>query len=534
MTEGSNPPVRVLVADSISDKGIELLRSTPGFEVTVKTGMKEDELKRTVGEYDAMIVRSATQVTEPILDKPGRLRAIGRAGTGVDNIHLEAASRAGVVVMNTPGGNSVAAAELTFALLLAMARNVPQANADLRDGRWERKKYMGVEVACKVLGIIGLGRIGREVARRAQGFRMEVIGYDPFVTGDAASDYGIRYVSLDDLVAQSDFITLHVPYSAETHHMIDAKAIRRMKPGARIINCARGGLIDEQALVQAIDDGHLGGAAMDVFEVEPPEDSRLLENPKIVTTPHLGASTLEAQERVGTEIADKVRDYIQNGVILDAVNFPSIGREDYATLGPVMDLAERLGSLLAQIVEGGFKRLAVRTLGTYTEHKLKPVAMAATKGLLAPLLEGGVSYVNALTLAGERGLTVDEGRSSESGPFAGLLRLTLDTDLGQATAAGTLFAPDRPRLVEVDGVPIESRPGGHMLFIRNRDVPGIVGQVGNLLGGAGVNIAGIQLGRRHDVDQAVSIIKVDSPVPPDAVERIRDVKDIIFVRAVTI
>lgn len=534
MSQADNPPARILVADSISEKGIDLLRSTPGFDVTVKTGMQEDELKQTIGDYDAMIVRSATKVTEPVLENPGRLRAIGRAGTGVDNIHLGAASRAGVVVMNTPGGNSVAAAELTFAVLLSMARHIPQANADLRDGRWERKKYMGVEVAGKVLGIVGLGRIGREVAKRAQGFRMEVVGYDPYVTEEMASNYGIEYAPFDELVARSDFISLHVPYSPDTHHMVDAEMIRRMKPGARVINCARGGLIDEQALVQAIDAGHLGGAAMDVFEKEPPEDARLIGNPKIVTTPHLGASTREAQERVGIEIAEKVRDYIQTGVILDAVNFPSIGREDYALLGPVMDLAERLGGLLAQVVEGGFKRLAVHTLGTYTEHTLKPIAMAAAKGLLAPLVEGGVSYVNALALASDRGITVDEGRSSESSPFAGLLRLTLDTDNGQATAAGTLFAPDRPRLVEVDGVPIESRPGGHMLFIRNRDVPGVVGQIGSILGGAGVNIAGIQLGRRHDVEEAVSIIKVDGPVPSEALDKIRQVKNVMLVRAVTI
>jgi D-3-phosphoglycerate dehydrogenase len=530
----SDSSARVLVADSISDAGVALLRATPGLEVAVQTGMNPGELSRCIGGFDALIVRSATKVTAAALAEPGRLRAIGRAGTGVDNIDLDAATRAGVVVMNTPGGNSMAAAELTLALLLALARNVPQANADLRQGRWERKKYVGDEIAGKVLGVVGLGRIGREVARLAQGFRMQVLGHDPYVSADAAESLGVHYRKLDELIRESDYITLHIPKTDETRHLLDAKAIGSMRTGARIINCARGGLIDETALVEALDAGHLAGAALDVFESEPPTDARLVAHPKIVSTPHLGASTHEAQERVGTEIAEKIRDFLQRGVILDAVNFPSIGRKEFAALGPLMDLAARLGTFLAQIVDGGFKRLEVSVQGGFTEHPLKPLVMAATKGLLGPLVVGGVSYVNALALADARGIAVAEASSTEPSPYSGLLRLRLVTERESAAVAGTLLGPARPRLVEVDGVPIESFPAGQLLFIRNRDLPGVVGKIGTLLGQAEVNIAGIQLGRLEGTDRAVSILGLDGPVPQETLRAIRALPEIVLARAVTV
>ncbi len=524
----------VLISDSLSPAGVELLRGTAGIRVTVETGMSPERLAAILADHDALIVRSATKVTADLLSRPGRLRVVGRAGTGVDNIDLDAATRAGVVVLNTPGGNSVAAAEHTFSLLLALARNVPQANRDLHEGRWERKKYMGVEVAGKTLGIVGLGRIGREVARRAQGFRMELLGYDPFVSREAAAAFGVRATGLEELVAQSDFVTLHLPVSAETRHLIDAPMLARFKQDARLINCARGGLVDEAALYAALERGRLGGAALDVFETEPPQDRRLVEHPRVVATPHLGASTLEAQERVGTEIAAKIRDFLESGVILDAVNFPTIGREEYATLGPVMDLAAALGSFVGQIAEGGFQGLEVRTFGTFSEHPVHPLAMAAAKGLLAPVLSGGVSYVNSLSLARERGIKIEERRSDESSPYAGLLRLTLETDRGAVSVAGTVFEPRRPRLVEVDGVSIESDPSGHLLFLRNRDVPGVVGRLGTILGRADVNIAGIHLGRTKSRGDAVSIIRLDSEMPAGALAEIRGLADIVVVRAITV
>jgi D-3-phosphoglycerate dehydrogenase len=525
---------RVLIADAVSDKGVELLRDTPGFEVTVKTGMSPDELRETIGAFDGLVVRSATKVTSDALGSPGRLRVIGRAGTGVDNIDLDAATRAGVVVMNTPGGNSVAAAELTVAHLMALARNVVQANLELRAGKWERKKYVGVELDGKTLGVVGLGRIGREVARRAKCLRMEVIGFDPFVSSEVAAGFGVKFVELKRLLAEADFVSLHLPLTDDTRHLIDAEAMATMKKGARLINCARGGLIDEAALIDALDSDRLGGAALDVFETEPPSDRRLVDHPRIVATPHLGASTREAQERVGTEIAAKIRDYLQSGTILDAVNFPSLDREASAALEPIMDLAVRLGSLIGQIAPGGYQVLELRTLGNMAEHELRPIVMAAVKGLLDHAVEGGVSYVNALLLAKDRGITVEEGRSSGDSPYSGLLRLTLETDQGSTSIAGTLLTPDQPRVVEIDGLPIESRLEGHMLLIRNRDVPGVVGKIGTILGRSGVNIAGIHLGRTNDRDSAISIIDVDHPVPAEAIREIESLEEITRVRSVVV
>ncbi|MDX1388488.1 MAG: phosphoglycerate dehydrogenase, partial [Acidobacteriota bacterium] len=392
----------VLVSDNIAQAGVDLLEQTPGLTVTFKTGMSPEDLAEEIPSHDALVVRSATKVTAAVLSHAKRLKVIGRAGTGVDNIDLDAATRAGVVVVNTPGGNSVAAAELTVSHLLAVARNLPQANADLRAGKWERKRYVGVEVAGKTLGVIGLGRIGREVARIAKGLRMEVLGFDPYVSQEAASSMGIVYATLDNLLERSDFVTVHVPLTPETRHVINAKALAKMKEGAFLINVARGGLIDEKALVEAIDAGKLRGASLDVFESEPPTDKRLIEHPKVVSTPHLGASTREAQERVGTEIAEKIRDFLLSGAIMDAVNFPSIDREEYAALLPLMDLSERLGRFLSQIAGGGFRKLELRCFGEFLDHPLKPMVMAATKGILLPTREGAVSFVNALTVAQER------------------------------------------------------------------------------------------------------------------------------------
>lgn len=528
-----SPRFRVLVADAISEDGVERLRASPGIEAIVRTGLAPDELARELRDVDGLIVRSATKVTAESLGKPGRLKVIGRAGTGVDNIDLDAATRAGVVVMNTPGGNSVAAAELTMTLLLALCRNVSQANEELRAGRWERKKYMGVEVAGKTLGVVGLGKIGLEVARRARAFRMEIVGFDPFVSNEVARAAGVRCVELDELAAVADVLTLHVPRTDETRNLIDAAMLAKMKPGVRIINCARGGLVDEKALLDAIESGHVAGAALDVFDKEPPEDTRLVNHPHVVCTPHLGASTREAQVRVGIEIAEKLRDYLHEGVILDAVNFPAIDREEYARVGPVMDLAERLGGFLGQIADGGFRALRIRVSGSFGEHPLRPIAMAAARGLLAPVVEG-VSHVNSLEIARARKIEVEESRGSDPGRYAGAIRMTLETDKGRVAVAGTLAEPAEARLVEVDGVPIESFPDGHMLFLRNHDRPGVVGAIGTLLGRAGVNIAGFQLGRSGSGSEAVSIINVDDEVPDAVLSEIRAVPEILDVRDVHI
>jgi len=531
---GSTRRTRVLVADPIAEAGVELLRAADGFEVDVRTGLSPADLAATLGDYDAVVVRSATKITADALARPGRLRAIGRAGTGVDNIDLEAATRAGVVVMNTPGGNSTAAAEHSIALLTAMARNVAQAHADLRAGRWDRKRYVGVELAGKTLGVVGLGRIGREVARRARGLRMDVVGTDPIVTPEAAAEMGIRFLPLDDLLAVADVVTLHLPLTPRTRHLFDADRLARMKTGARLINCARGGLVDEAALVAALDSGTLAGAALDVFEDEPPAPDGIVAHPRVVVTPHLGASTVEAQERVGVEIAEKIRDYLTDEVILDAVNFPSLDRDEYVALAPILELADRLGRFLAQATAEGPRALEVRTVGTFAGHPLRPLAMAAARGLLSPSLHGGVTYVNALAAAAERGIAIEELRSSERSPFTGLLRLTVRTESGSATVAGTLFSPGNAKIVEIDGVSIEVRPRGHMLLFRNRDVPGVVGKIGTVLGRAGVNIAGLHLGRPERGSRAVSVLLVDGPVPADTLREIDAIDEIVVARAIEI
>lgn len=526
---------RVLITDPISESGIEMLRNTPGFEVSVRTGLPVDELVAAVRGHDALIVRSGTKVTAPVLADPGKLRAIGRAGTGVDNIDLDAATNAGVVVMNTPGGNSVAAAEQSIALLTALARNVPQAHADLKAGHWNRKKYTGTELVGKTLGVVGLGKIGREVVRRARGLRMDVVGHDPFVSEDAARDLGVRAAPLDELLATADYVSLHLPLTDATRHVIDRERIAAMKPGARLINCARGGLIDEAALLEALESGHLSGAAADVFEEEPPAaDSPLIAHPRMVVTPHLGASTVEAQERVGTEIAEKIRDYLAGGVILDAVNFPSIDREAYATLGPILGLAETLGSFLAQASDPGVRSFKVEVNGSFADHPLKPITMAAVKGLLTPALASGVSFVNALRSAEGRGIEVREERRTTSSAYTGLLRLSVETDGDPTTVCGTLFTSELPKIVEIDGVGIEVDPRGHMLLFRNRDVPGVVGRIGTILGGAGVNIAGLHLGRPGDGDRAVSILHVDSTVPEETVAKIGEIAEIVSMRAIDV
>ena len=526
---------RVLVADAISPKGVEALQQTPGFEVTVRTGMERSELIEAIKDQDGLIVRSATKPDAEIIAAASQLKVIGRAGTGIDNIDLKAATAAGIVVMNTPGGNSVAAAELTVAHLLAMARNVVPSNIELRAQKWERKKYMGQELAGKTLGLVGLGRIGREVARIAQGLRMNVIGYDPFVSAEHGAALDIEVLSLDDVLKRSDAVSLHVPKTDETYHLLNAKSLAGMKKGALVINCARGGLIDEAALADALDSGHIGGAGIDVYEAEPPTDFRLVDHPRVVATPHLGASTREAQERVGVEIAEKVRDFLTDGMILDAVNLPSMDRETTKKTAPVMELADCAARFLAQISDGGFKRFEVQTYGEFAELTLKPVVTAAVRGLLSPILRKPVSVVNAPSIAADRGITIEESRSSESTGQVGLLRLTLQTDRGTTALSATLTSPQgTPRLVDIDGVAIETCLTGPLLFVRNQDRPGVFGQIATILGRSDVNIAGIQLGRGGEARGAISILQADSAIPAAALEEIRSIEEIHTAIAVTL
>ena len=518
-------PFKILISDKLADAGVTLLKDdAAGFTVDVRLGMKPADLIACIGEYDALIVRSGTQVTAEVFQAAAKgrgLKAVGRAGTGVDNIDLKAATSAGCVVMNAPGGNALAAAEHTCALLFSLTRHLAQANQTLREGKWERKAFMGVELAGKTLGIAGLGRIGREVARRALACRMNLVGYDPYLPQAAFDANSVEKCdTLADLFAKSDFITLHMPLTDETANMVSEETIKLMKKDVRIINCARGGLIDGQALLDGLKSGKVAGAAIDVFEVEPPKDDvsrALIEHPRVLTTPHLGASTKEAQDRCGVEIAGKVAEFLQSGAAQDSVNYPSIPRDKYKEMEPVMVLAETLGRFVASIADGSPKALSVRCFGTIGASFRSPLSIAVVKGVVSAHTDAGLcELVNAMAMAEERGLSVEDSHSTEKTAYAGLLRVRLTTDKGTFSVAGTVFASNTPRLVELETVAIdcELETGAVMLVNRNKDVPGVVGKVGTALGSGGVNILGLQLGREAVAKSkggpyAVSIVRVD-------------------------
>lgn len=506
---------RILALDGFAGEGLDLLRAEPDFFVTESPPLSEKDLAELIPPFEALIVRSQSRVTASVLAAGHALRAVGRAGTGVDNIDLREATRRGVVVMNAPAGNSVAAAEHAFGLMLSLARNIPGANASLRAGRWERSHFTGVELEGKVLGICGLGRIGREVARRASAFRMKILAYDPYVTVEGSADTGAEIVSFEDLMARSDFVTLHLPLSPETRGLISRAALAGAKRGIRLVNAARGGLLDEAALLEALETGQVAGAALDVFEVEPPRPGPLLLHDRVVATPHLGASTREAQTRVGIEIASKIRDYLRTGEIRDAVNVPAIPAAELAKLSPYLVLAQRLGGFLAQITHGAVREIEVRYAGEAAELDTRPLTMAAVKGALAPVLDIPVGFVNALVLARERKIKVVDTKGAADGQYTSRIEVRLASAGSEHTAAGTVFHGREPRLVGIDGITVEATPEGLYLFITNRDIPGVVGEIGNVLGSRGVNIASMNLGRERASGRALSLVGVDSPVDPE-------------------
>lgn len=508
---------KVLVLDGFAGEGLALLRAEPGLVVDESPSLSEADLIAAIAGYEALIVRSQTRVTAPVLEAGAALRVVGRAGTGVDNIDLKSATRRGIVVMNAPAGNSVAAAEHAFGLMLALARNIPAANATLREGKWDRSRFTGVELEGKVLGICGLGRIGRELARRASSFRMRILAYDPYVSAEGAADTGAEMLPFEALLSRSDFLTLHLPLSPETRHLISREALAGAKKGIRIINAARGELVDETALLEALESGRVAGAALDVFENEPPGKISLLMHDRVVATPHLGASTREAQTRVGIEIATKIRDYLRSGEIRDAVNVPAIPAGELAVLAPYILLAERLGAFLAQITPGAIREIEIRYAGEAARLDTRPMTMAAVKGALAPVLDIPVSFVNALVLARERKVRVTDTKGAEEGQYTSLVEIRFVGEGGEHRAAGTVLAGREPRIVGVDGITVEAAPEGLYLFITNRDVPGVVGEIGSVLGSRGVNIASINLGRDRTTGRAVSLVGVDSPVAPEVI-----------------
>ena len=507
--------MKILIAEPLAPAAVERLRAQAGWDVIVSN---PKEYAPHLAEAEALIVRSAVKVNGDVLSKAPKLRVIGRAGVGVDNVDLSAATHAGVLVMNTPGGNAVSVAEHTIALMLSMARSIPQASASTKSGKWEKKKYMGSELRGKILGVVGLGSIGREVVKRILPFEMRVIGYDPYVSSQSAADMGVDLVDLKTLFAQSDYITLHMALTPETHRMINAEAIEQMKKGVRIVNCARGELIDQDALTAAFDSGKIAGAGLDVFDPEPPDqDFALFKNDTLIATPHIGGSTEEAQEIVGIRIVEQMVEYLKHGVALNAVNLPAVMPEQYREIAPYMNLAERLGNFAAHVSTGNPKSLTMSYFGRIAEKNTNLIRNAGVAGVLNRSVSGRANLVNSMPLASDRGWTVHE-RHEKRAAYVDSILLELETDSGRVSVEGAVVL-DRPRLVTIDGIPIEVPLEGHLIFLKNDDVPGVIGHVGSVLGRNGVNIANFSLGRKEtrpgdDMPyEAVSVVESDQAVP---------------------
>ena len=516
---------RILVLEGITDRGAEILRAE-GWAVDMEKALPPAELVKLVPPYDAILVRSGSQMNADVIAAAKSLKVVGRAGVGVDNVDLAAATRRGVLVMNSPGGNTVSTAELAVALMLALARNLAPAAAAMKSERWDRKSFAGVELFGKRLGVIGFGRIGREVAARCRAFGMEVQAFDPFVSAAVAEQAHVALRELDEVLQTSDYLTLHTTLTKETRHLLGRDALAKVKPGVRVVNAARGELIDDEALLAALDSGRVAGAALDVHAQEPPKDWRLAKHPKVLALPHLGASTKEAQERVGTDIARQVRDYLKSGVIQSAVNFYSLAGDLYDRVRPAMDLAERLGLFLTQACRGSLERIELGVYGDLRELDLKPILSAAVTGILRPHMAEGLTLVNAADVARERKIEILESTSSAPISFANLVALRLKTSEEDLSVAGTVFGGKHLRLVDVDGVEVDTIPQGNVLMVRNEDTPGIVGGVGTVLGMQGINIARMGLGRKPGSGRAIMLIEVDSEVPASALAELSKIPGI--------
>ena len=520
---------RVLISDQMDPKAEQIFRER-GCDVDVITGKTPEELKAIIGQYDGLAIRSSTKVTKEILDAATNLKVIGRAGIGVDNVDIPAASVKGIVVMNTPFGNSITTAEHAIALMFALARQLPEADASTQAGKWEKNRFMGVEVTGKTLGLIGAGNIGSIVASRALGLRMKVVAYDPFLTPERAVEMGVEKADLDTLLAKADFITLHTPLTNETRNILSAENLAKTKKGVRIINCARGGLVDEAALKAGLDSGHIGGAALDVFVTEPAKESPLFGTPNFISTPHLGASTDEAQVNVAIQVAEQLSDYLISGGVTNALNMPSLSAEEAPKLKPYMALAEELGSLVGQLTTSAVARISIHTEGAAAELNAKPIVAAVLAGFLR-VQSDAVNMVNAPFLAKERGLEVREVKTEKAGDYHTLIRVSVKTDSGERSVAGTLFGNAQPRLVELMGIKVEAELAGNMMYIVNEDAPGFIGRIGTLLGENGINIGTFNLGRRETGGEAVLLLSVDSPVANTVLEAARKLPGVKTVKA---
>ena len=524
--------IKILVSDPLSEEGLKILRDVLEFQVDVKTDLKPEDIKAIIKDYDALVVRSATKVTKDVINASTKLKVIGRAGVGLDNVDLDAATAKGIIVMNTPAGNTISTAEHTFSMILALSRNIPQAAASMKDHKWDRSKFMGVELYNKVLGIVGFGRIGKEVATRALSFGMKVLAYDPFLSKEVAESIGVEVVELKEIFEKADYITVHTPLTDETKHMISTKEFALMKKGVRVINCARGGIIDEVALKAAIDEGKVAGAAIDVFEQEPPQDYALQTSANVIATPHLGASTEEAQVNVAIEVAEIIRDALLGRGIRNAANYPCLKPEESRIIEPYINLADKLGSFSSQLIEGRIFELNISYYGDIAQHDVAPVTLAIAKGVLTPILQETVNFINAVTLAKERGIKINEVKSTKEAEFVTLIQLEIKTDKESKKVCGTLSSNKQPRIVKIDEYYVEFYPIGEMLFVRNWDRPGLIGNLGTLMGKHNINIAAMTFGRDEPGGKAFSVLNIDSRATAEVIEKIKKTENILAVKVI--
>jgi D-3-phosphoglycerate dehydrogenase len=525
---------KVLVSDPLSNKGLEILGKAKNLKVDIQPGLPPEELKKIIPEYDAIIIRSETKLKGDIIEAATRLKVIGRAGIGLDNVDLPVATKKGIVVMNTPQENAIAAAEHTIAMMLSISRKIPQATSSMKGGKWEKKKFMGVELYNKTLGLVGIGVIGTVVADRARGLKMKVIGYDPYLSPEVAEKKGVELLSLDELLARSDFISVHTPLTDETRNLIDMNAMTKMKKGVILINCARGGIINEKDLYEAIKGGKVAGAALDVFEKEPAVGNPLLELDEVVSTPHLGASTGEAQENVAIAIAQQVVDYLLHGEARNAVNIPMVSPDILPFLSPYLLLGEKLGSFLSQIADYAIEEVLIEYHGELVNYGTRPVMISILKGLLTPFVGETVNYVNAPVMAKERGIKITESTSATHEDFANLLAITVRSKMEQNTIAGTLFGRKELRIVKLNDFLIEAIPDGYILLVNNYDKPGVIGNLGGTLGSRNINIATMQFGRDRMGGNAISLLHLDAPLPPGMLGEILRLPNIISVRQIVL
>lgn len=532
VTVGRAGLLRVLVADKLSEAGIKILKAEAGLHVDFKPGLSPQELAKVIGPYHAIIVRSATKVTAEVIAAADNLRVIGRAGVGLDNVDTEAATKRGIIVMNVPAGNTISTAEHTISMIMALARKIPQADAHIRAGLWERSKFIGTELFGKTLGIVGIGKIGIEVAKRLKSFGMRVIGYDPFLSSERAQQLEIELMELPQVYKESDFITFHTPLTSETRHMVSTKQMAMMKKGVRIINCARGGIVDESALHAAILSGQVAGAAIDVFEKEPPKNHPLLKLEQVVATPHLGAQTKEALVNVAVDMARQVVDALLERGVRNAVNMPSLDAQTLRVLAPYISLGGKLGSLAQQLSGGKVSEVRVTYVGEMNNHDTKAVTLSVLKGFLTPVVGEQVNYVNAELIAAERGVKVVEAKASAMEEFANLIMVEARFNGKRLGVSGTLSSRREPRLVMIDRFFVEAAPEGYVLIIRNQDRPGIIGDLGSLLGKANINIAGMSNGRDKPGGTAVTVVNIDNDVPAKVLERVKALKHILDVKLI--